>query len=122
MPPTVAVWGSTCRQGGNATPALPQAREGKMARGLTDVAVRNFKPGPKRREIPDPAARGLYLVIQTTGVKSYAVRYRFAGRNRKLTLTRGIGLAAARKAAADAMFEVEQGKDPASLKRQAKQA
>ena len=60
--------------------------------------------------------------MQPSGVKTYAVRYRYAGKPHKLTLTRGISLAAARKAAADAMFELERGHDPASLKRQAKQA
>jgi integrase len=93
-----------------------------MAGGLTDVAIRNLKPGPKRREVPDRAARGLYLIVQKSGVKTFAVRYRYGGKNRKLTLQAGISLAAARKAAADAMFEVERGHDPASLKRQAKQA
>jgi integrase len=93
-----------------------------MAKGFTDVTVRNLKPGPTRREIPDPAARGLHLIIQPSGVKTFAVRYRFLGKNRKLTLTRGISLAAARKAAADAMFELERGFDPAAQKRAAKQA
>jgi integrase len=93
-----------------------------MAKGFTNIAVRNLKPGLVRREIPDHAARGLYLVVQPSGVKTFAVRYRFLGKNCKLTLTRGISLAAARKAAADAMFELEQGRDPAALKRQAKQA
>jgi integrase len=93
-----------------------------MAKGFTDITVRNLKPGPTRREIPDPAARGLHLIIQPSGVKTFAVRYRFLGKNRKLTLTRGISLAAARKAAADAMFELERGHDPAAQKRAAKQA
>ena len=93
-----------------------------MAKGLTDVTIRNLKPGPARREVPDHAARGLYLVVQPSGVKTFAVRYRFLGKNCKLTLTRGISLAAARKSAADAMFEIEQGRDPAAQKRAAKQA
>jgi integrase len=93
-----------------------------MAKGFTDVTVRNLRPAATRREVSDRAARGLYLVIQPSGVKTFAVRYRFLGKNRKLTLTRGISLAAARKSAADALFELEQGRDPAALKRQAKQA
>jgi integrase len=95
---------------------------GKMAKGLTDIAIRNLKPGPTRREVPDRAARGLYLVIQPSGVKTFAVRYRFGGQNRKLTLQPGISLAAARKAAADALFQVTQGGDPCAAKRQAEQA
>jgi hypothetical protein len=85
-------------------------------RGLTDVAIRNLKPGAARREIADPGQRGLYVVVQPSGVKSFAVRYRYAGRTRKLTLNGGISLAAARKAASDALYEVEQGRDPSEAK------
>ena len=68
-----------------------------MARALTDIAVRNLKPSKKkkRREIADPGARGLYVIVQPSGVKSFAVRYRHGGKSRKLTLTPGITLAAA---------------------------
>jgi integrase len=93
-----------------------------MARAFADIAIRNLKPGSKRREIPDPGARGLYVVVQPSGVKSFAVRYRHGGKPRKLTLTFGITLAAARKAAADALYQVEQGRDPSTARRQAKQA
>jgi integrase len=92
-----------------------------MNKVLTDISVRNLRPGKARREIPDAGARGLYVVVQKSGMKSYAVRYRFAGMPRKLTLTAGITLAAARKAAANALYEVEQGRDPSAAKRQAKQ-
>jgi integrase len=84
-----------------------------MARALTDIAIRNLKPAAVRREIPDPGARGLYVVIQPSGQKGYAVRYRYFGVPRKLTLPPGITLAQARKLAADAMFAVSQGRDPA---------
>ncbi len=86
-----------------------------MAR-LTDVAVRNLKAGKERREIPDGGS-GLYIVLQPTGARSYAVRYRFAGQPRKLTLPGALTLAAARKLTADALFEVEQGRDPVETKR-----
>jgi integrase len=88
---------------------------------LTDITIRNLKPGATRREIPDPGAASLYVVVQPSGRHGYAVRYRFAGKSRKLTLARGIGLAAARKAAADAMHEVAQGRDPCQAKMIAKQ-
>jgi hypothetical protein len=94
-----------------------------MAKVLTDVSVRNLKPGPKRREVPDGGCRGLRLVIQPSGAKSYALRYRYRGRMTKLTFAdAAIGLAAARKLAADALFELAQGRDPAEAKRQARQA
>jgi hypothetical protein len=70
-----------------------------------------------RYERPDPGARGLYVVVQPSGTKSFAVRYRTqAGQPRKLTLTSGITLSAARKLAADAMHEVASGRDPAVTK------
>jgi integrase len=86
---------------------------------FTDISIRNMKPGPTRREVPDPGARGLYLVVQPSGAKSFAVRYRFKGKPRKLTLGE-LPLAAARKAAADALFEVNQGHDPGQTKQTAK--
>jgi integrase len=89
-------------------------------KALTDIAIKHLKPGAHRREIPDPGARGLYVVVQPTGVKGFAVRYRFGGHPRKLTLEGGISLAAARKAAADAMYEVQQGRDPGSAKIQSR--
>jgi integrase len=84
-----------------------------MARALTDIAVKNFKPAAVRREIPDPGAHGLYAVVQPTGRRGFCIRYRFFGVPRKLTLPSGITLAVARKLAADAMYEVSQGRDPA---------
>ena len=89
---------------------------------LTDIAIRNLKPGPKRREIPDAGCRGLYVVVQPSGAKSFAVRYYLAGRACKLTLPSGVSLAGARKLCGDAMLEVAQGRDPAAAKRTAKQA
>ena len=57
-----------------------------MAKGFTDIAIRNLKPADVRRELPDPGASNLYLVIQPSGKKSFAVRYRYNGAPRKLTL------------------------------------
>jgi hypothetical protein len=88
-----------------------------MARALTDIAIKNFKPAAVRREIPDPGAHGLYAVIQPTGRRGFCVRYRFFGVPRKLTLPAGITLAAARKLTADAMYEVSQGRDPANARK-----
>jgi integrase len=83
---------------------------------LTTKFIENVKPAPVRREIPDSGCRGLYLVLQPTGRKAWAVRYRFEGTPRKLTLAAGLTLAAARKAASDALHELERGNDPAALK------
>jgi integrase len=88
-----------------------------MARALTDIAIKNFKPTAVRREIPDPGAHGLYVIVQPTGRRGFCVRYRFFGVPRKLTLAAGITLAQARKLAADAMFAVSQGRDPADARK-----
>jgi len=90
-----------------------------MPRGFTDFAIKNLKPGPVRREIPDPGARGLYAIVEPSGHKSFAVRFRFAGKPRKLSLG-NVSLSIARKLAAHALREVTEGRDPALAKRQAK--
>ncbi len=85
---------------------------------LTDKAVQNEKPGPKRKEVPDAAMPGLYLLVQPSGAKSWAYRYRFSGKTRKLTLGRypKVALAGARRLAREAELEIRQGKDPAQAK------
>src|SRR3954464_6333301 len=89
---------------------------------LTTKAVENIKPGPARREIPDGGCLGLFLVVQPSGRKSWAVRYRFEGKPKKLTLNAIGSLAEARKAAADAMHDLDQGVDPAAKKSDARAA
>src|SRR2546430_16768428 len=84
-----------------------------MARALTDIAIKNFKPTAIRREIPDPGAYSLYVMVQPTGRRGFCVRYRFFGEPRKLTLPPGIPLAQARTRSTDATYEVCQCRDPA---------
>jgi integrase len=91
-----------------------------MAKGLTDIGVKRLKAGSERREVPDPGQRGLYVIVQPSGRRGYAVRFRFHGRPCKLTLPAGITLAAARKAAASALFEVSEGRNPSEAKKDAK--
>jgi integrase len=89
-----------------------------MARGFTDLAIRALKPADKRRELPDPGARGLYVIVEPSGFKSFAVRFRFDGKPKKLSLG-NISLSSARKAAAHALHEVTEGRDPTASKKQA---
>ena len=91
-----------------------------MTRKLTAKTIENLKPGPQRREISDGGS-GLWLVLQPSGVKSWAVRYRYAGRPTKLTLGGwpALTLAAARKGAADALHELARGHDPAAARKAA---
>ena len=94
-----------------------------MARALTVKAVEALKADPvKRQEVPDPALSGLYLVIQPSGAKSWALRYRFGGKPKKLTLGKWplMGVADARAAASEAIGAVEHGTDPGAAKQRAK--
>jgi integrase len=91
-----------------------------MTRQITDLGIKNLKGRAQRYE--KPIGNGLYVVVQPSGARSYAVRYRYGGKTRKLTLPGGIGLAAARREAADALYQVEQGKDPAVARVQQRQA
>jgi Arm DNA-binding domain len=54
---------------------------------LTDLAVKNMRSGPTTREIPD-GRDGLYLIVQPSGHKAWAVRYLSRGRQVKLGLGR----------------------------------
>jgi hypothetical protein len=92
-------------------------------RKLTDFAVTNAKPKAKAYEISDGGQRGLRLAVHPSGVKSWVVRYRHpsTGISRKMTLTPGLGLAEARKLAADAMYQVAKGVDPVEAKKAEKQ-
>ena len=89
-----------------------------MAKRITTIAIENMKAGRTRREVP--AGNGLYVVVAPSGRKGFCVRYRFGGRTRRLVLQNGVTLAQARQLAADAMFAVAQGRDPAVAKQQAK--
>jgi integrase len=91
------------------------------AKPLTDISIRNLKPGAARYEVPDPGARGLSVVVFPSGKRSFIVRYRIGGKQKKLTLAGGIKLTDARKDAADAMFEVSRGRDPSEAKKATKQ-
>ena len=95
-----------------------------MAKAMTTKSVEALKPGPDRREIPDPALSGLYLVVQPSGAKSWALRYRYGGKPRKLTLGKWkiMGVKAARAAASEAIEAVEHGKDPSATKKRTKAA
>ena len=95
-----------------------------MAKTLTIRTIETFKPGPVRREIPDGLIAGLYLVVQPSGGKSWAVRYRRGGRPRKLTLGSypAIDLSNARELARKELFAVAEGRDPCQEKKEAKRA
>jgi integrase len=103
-----------------------------MSKPLTSAAVEKLRPGKHRIEISD-GGNGLFLVIQPTGSKSWALRFRRpGGRPAKLALgsvyikstgTREpdsapiigghLTLAAARRLTGELRHEIAQGRDPA---------
>src|SRR3954451_3670569 len=96
-----------------------------MAKGLTAQAVERLKPDPaKRLEVPDGLLPGLYFVIQPSGAKSWAVRYRHAAKPRKLTLGSypALDLGTARDRARTALQAVALGRDPGAEKQEARRA
>jgi integrase len=105
-----------------------------MAKALTAIAVANARPGLERREIPDGGCRGLYLIVQSSGAKSWAARFRYRGSARKLTLgpwlagggrepdvapeiDTPLSLAGARELATKALRQAKGGVDPTAEKR-----
>ncbi|MCX7304143.1 MAG: integrase arm-type DNA-binding domain-containing protein [Hyphomicrobiales bacterium] len=95
-----------------------------MSKVLTVKSIETYKPDPQRRlEIPDGAISGLYFVIQPSGAKSWAVRYRAPATRKPAKFTLGrfpiLGLADARQLARDALTLVSQGGNPATSKRAA---
>jgi hypothetical protein len=53
---------------------------------LTVARIESVKPKEKRYELPDAGLPGFYLVVQPSGAKSFALRYRMHGRSRKYTI------------------------------------
>ena len=55
---------------------------------FTTTALNAVRPSSERQQLADPATTGLFLIVQPTGVKSWAWRGRIGGKPRKLTLGR----------------------------------
>jgi integrase len=82
---------------------------------LTVASVERIKPdATRRREIPDAALPGHYLVVQPSGAKSFALRYRHGSKPRKLTLGSypSIDLVESRNRARGALRAIGEGRDP----------
>jgi integrase len=91
---------------------------------LTIRTIETIKADKVRREIPDAYLRGLYFVVQSSGAKSWAIRYRHGRRTRKHTIGAypAIDLKSARELAAKALRAVAEGRDPGQEKVQARVA
>jgi integrase len=86
---------------------------------LNVKSVEAAQAGDARREIPDSYLPGLYLIVQPSGAKSWAVRYRHEGRPRKHTIGPYplFDLKAARDAGGNALRAAAAGQDPATAKK-----
>jgi Arm DNA-binding domain len=113
----------------------------KPSKPLTPLAIANLKTRAQRYEVSDGGCQGLRVVVFPSRRKSFIVRYRFRGLQRKLTLgpillthngegeptespalDTPLSLAAARQLCTKALREAKAGRDPASAKQQARAA
>jgi integrase len=114
-----------------------------MGHGLTAKAIEQAKPKAARYEIADGKCGGLFLVVQTTGAKSWALRFRspierMNGQRKAKKLTLGtfaltpsdsepaighpLTVGQARMLATAAMEDIRRGIDPTHVKRETKAA
>jgi integrase len=91
---------------------------------LTEIQIAKLPNPAKRRELADGKVTGLYFILQPSGARSWAVRYRADGKPAKHTLGPypGIGLGEARRRAREELGKIAGGEDPAAQKRVAREA
>jgi integrase len=89
---------------------------------LTDTAVKKAKPLDKTYKLSDGG--GLYLEVTATGAKYWRLKYRFAGKEKKLALGvyPVVSIAQAREKMRDAKLQLAEDKDPGLVKKQIKLA
>jgi len=87
---------------------------------LTDVAIRNAKPGPKPIKLADTG--GLHLLVTPAGGKHWRLKYRVEGKEKQLAIGPypQISLSEARKRRDDAKTTLAMGKDPSREKQRDK--
>jgi len=83
---------------------------------LTDTAIRNAKHGPKPIKLGDE--RGLFLLLQPSGGKLWRLKYRYLGKEKKLSvgIYPDVSLKVARARRDEARTLLANGADPASVK------
>ncbi|WP_206241690.1 tyrosine-type recombinase/integrase [Novosphingobium terrae] len=84
---------------------------------LTDIAIRNAAPREKSYKMHDML--GLFLVVLPSGGKTWRMKYKQGGVEKKLTFGRypEVNLRDARKRRDEARDQIYEGKDPARLQR-----
>lgn len=86
---------------------------------LSDTAIYKAKPGTKERKLAD--GKGLYLLLKPNGSKLWRLKYRFAGKERKLAIGQypEVGVKDARTKAEEARKLIAAGYDPGVAKKEA---
>ncbi len=89
---------------------------------LTDVKVRNAKPGEKQKKLSD--SDGMYLLLTPQGGKCWRLKYRFNGKEKVLALGTypEVSLAEAREKRDIARKQVAAGIDPGEVRKAQKAA
>lgn len=89
---------------------------------LTDSAIKTAKPKEKPYKLSD--AQGLYLEITPNGSKLWRLKYRIAGKEKKLALGAypAVTLSQARQRRDEARQQLAEGSDPGEQRKAAKQA
>ncbi|RYG88151.1 MAG: DUF4102 domain-containing protein [Alphaproteobacteria bacterium] len=84
---------------------------------LSDIAIKALKAGPKDVKVTDE--KGLYLLVTTSGGKLWKFKYRFEGKEKKLSFGSypEIPLKEARRRRDEARSQIAHGIDPAAAKR-----
>jgi integrase len=87
---------------------------------LTDVAIRNAKPGARSIKLADGG--GMFLLVTPTGGKLWRLKYRVEGREKLLSIGAypEIGLGEARRRREEARELIALGKDPSREKQREK--
>jgi len=89
---------------------------------LTDVKVRNAKPGEKQVKLSDSG--GMFLLVTPAGGKWWRLKYRFGGKEKMLAMGTypDVSLSDAREARDDAKKLLRKGIDPGEAKKAKKAA
>ncbi len=87
---------------------------------LTDVALRALKPAASSRKLFD--GRGLYIEVNAAGSKRWRLKYRFFGKEKRISLGvyPDVGLKAAREACEEARRLLARHVDPSAARKAAR--
>jgi integrase len=97
------------------------SKENRPKAPLTVKGIQKLKPKAKPYEVLD--GDGLYVTVRPSGAMSFNLRYRFGGAPRNLTIGPvALGLAEARRLAAEARGEIARGNDPCAQKNERRAA